>query len=115
MSTAIQRTLPHTLLTAVLALTGTFASFAATTSPLHAAARGAYAVTLSAPLARPRQEILDGTMWRCTAERCLAPADGERAVSICGKVARKFGAVAHFATPQGELSAEDLARCNAAA
>jgi hypothetical protein len=115
MSTALLRPLPRTLFTALLALAGTLASFAVTTTPLHAAARGAYTVTLAAPLAKPRQEILDGTMWRCTADRCGAPVDGERAVSICGKVARKFGPVAQFATPQGELSAEDLARCNAAA
>jgi hypothetical protein len=33
---------------------------------------------------------------------------------VCGKVARKFGPVARFASPQGELSTEQLARCNGA-
>ncbi len=115
MTTAIARTLPRTLLTAALALAGTLASFAATVEPAHAATRGAYAVTLASPLEAPSRAIIDGAMWRCEGERCSAPADGERAIALCGKVAKKFGPVASFAGPQGELGVEDLARCNAGA
>ena len=115
MPTAIARTLPRTLLIAALSLTGTLATFAAAAGPAHAAARGAYAVTLAAPLAEERREILDGTMWRCQGDRCGAPHDGGRALATCGKVARKFGPVARFASPKGEMSAEDIAKCNAAA
>jgi hypothetical protein len=116
MKTAIARKLPRTLLTATLALAATFAGFAATVEPAHAATRGgAYAVTLTSPVSAPRREIVDGVLWRCEGERCSAPADGERTLALCGKVARKFGALAAFTGPQGALSTEDLARCNSAA
>ncbi len=111
MTTAFARTLPRALIAAALAFTGTIASFSASTAD---AATGAYSVALATPLAEARREIIDGAMWRCEGERCSAPADGARAIAVCGKVSRKFGPVARFATPQGELSAEQLARCNSA-
>lgn len=114
MTTAILRPLPRTLLIGVLALAGTIASFAVTTAPVQAAERGVYAVTLVNALDAPQREIIDGAMWRCEADRCSAPANGERALSLCGKVARQFGEVARFASPKGELDADDLAKCNAA-
>ena len=114
MTTAIARCLPRTLITAALALAGTFASFSATTAPARAAVTGAYAAVLVTPLAAPRREIVDGTVWRCDGDRCSAPADGARAQTVCAKVARKFGPVTSFATPQSALSAEQLTRCNGA-
>ena len=114
MITATLRPLPRTLLTGVLALAGTIASFAVTTAPVEAAERGVYAVTLASPLDMPQREIIDGAMWRCEADRCSAPAKGERALSLCGKVARQFGEVSRFEGPKGELDADDLAKCNAA-
>jgi len=115
MTTAIARKLPRALITAALALAGTLASFSVTTQAARAApSGGAYAVTLATPLAEARREIIDGAIWRCAGERCAAPADGARVQAVCGKVARKFGPVSRFATPQGELSAEQLARCNGA-
>ncbi|MGE3690633.1 MAG: hypothetical protein AB7F98_04560 [Novosphingobium sp.] len=113
MTTAILRTIPRGLIAAVLALTSTIGSFAAATSPALAMARGgAYAATLSSPLPQPRREIVDGAVWRCDADRCAAPASGARAITVCTKVSRKFGPIARFSTPQGELTAEELARCN---
>jgi curli biogenesis system outer membrane secretion channel CsgG len=112
MTTAIARSLSRTLFAAALALAGTVASFAATTA--HAAPAGAYAAVLTTPLAAPRHEIVDGTVWRCDGDRCAAPADGARTQTVCVKVARKFGPLASFATPQGALSAEQLTRCNGA-
>lgn len=115
MKTAISHTLPRALITGVLALTASIASFSVATAPARAApSAGSYTVALSAPLAAPRREIIDGAIWRCAGERCTAPADGARAIAVCGKVARKFGNVARFTSPQGELSGEQLARCNAA-
>ena len=113
MTTALARMLPRVLIPASLALMGTVASFSATAVPAHAAASaGAYAVSLSTPLPAARREIIDGAIWRCEANRCSAPADGARAVVVCGKVARKFGPVARFAAPQGELTPEQITRCN---
>ena len=104
MTTAIAQTLPRTLLTGTLALAATLAGFAATVEPAHAGPRGgAYVVTLASPIETPRREIVDGVLWRCAGERCSAPADGERTLALCGKVARKFGAVATFTGPQGAL------------
>ena len=114
MTTALARQLPRALITAALAFAGTLASFAVTTAPARAASAGAYAVVLAAPLAAPRREIVDGTIWRCEGDRCTAPADGARSQTVCAKVARKFGPVANFAAPQGTLSDEQITRCNGA-
>ncbi len=115
MTTVFARLLPRVLIPAVLAMAGTIAGFTATTAPAHAAPTGgAYAVSLASPLPAAKREIIDGAIWRCEGERCSAPADGARAVVVCGKVAHRFGPVAKFATPQGELTAEQLTRCNAA-
>ena len=111
MTTAVSRMLPRALTSATLALA---ASLAGLSIPAGAAPAGAYAAVLATPVAAPRREILDGAIWRCEGDRCTAPADGARAQSICIKVARKFGPVSSFATPQGPLSAEQLTRCNAA-
>ena len=73
---------------------------------------GVYALVLASPLAEPRQEIVDGVLWKCAGEQCSAPAQGGRAVLTCGRVARKIGAVARFTAPEGALTAEELARCN---
>ncbi len=114
MKPAIARRLPRTLISAVLALTATFASFALTASPADAAPRGgSFSAALTSPLPGARREIIDGTMWRCEGERCSAAADGSRAVMACRKVSRKFGTVSRFTSPDGDLSAEELGRCNA--
>ena len=114
MTTALPRHLPRALITATLALLGTLASFSATTAPARAAAIGTYSASLATPLGAARRDIIDGAIWRCDGDRCSAPADGGRALPVCSKVARKFGPVARFASPQGELSAEQLTRCNGA-
>jgi hypothetical protein len=115
MTTAILRPLPRRLLIGALALAGTLASFAMTVTPVQAAAKESYSVTLAQPLDAPRRAIVSDTMWRCEGARCSAPANGERAKSICAKVAREFGQVSRFEGPQGELAGDDLARCNAGA
>ncbi|MEO6717239.1 MAG: hypothetical protein ABIM50_08335 [Novosphingobium sp.] len=113
MTTALAQSLPRALITAALALAGIIGSFSATSAPARAAT-GAYSAVLVTPLAGPRREIVDGAIWRCEGDRCSAPADGARAQTVCAKVARKFGPVASFASPQSTLSAEQLTRCNGA-
>ena len=115
MTTAILRPLPRSLIAATLALAGTLSSFALTVTPARAAPHGGvYAATLASPLAQPRSEIVDGAVWRCQADRCSAPADGARAITVCSKVSRRFGQLARFTTPQGDMATEELARCNGA-
>lgn len=114
MTVLIATKLPRTLFTALLAFAGTIASFTATTQSVHAASSGgSYAVTLATPVSEARREIIDGAIWRCAGDRCSARADGARTQVVCGRVARKFGIVAKFTGPQGDLSTEQLTRCNA--
>lgn len=112
MFTATQNPLSRTLLAAGLAIAGTIASFAVTTSPAHAAT-GGYSVSLAAPLEAPRQEIINGVLWRCEGSSCVAAADGSSPANACARVVKKFGAVASFAAGGRELAADKLQRCNA--
>lgn len=113
MQTVTARRLPRALWTLALALSTAAGTFGAATAPVQAAAPGAYSAVLAAPLTAPRREIVDGTIWRCAGDRCSAPADGARPLAICGKVMHRFGTVARFSSPQGDLSSEQLTRCNA--
>ncbi len=115
MTTQFQRKLPRALFAASLALTGALASFAVTASPAQAAApRSGYAASLASPVSSPRREIVGGVLWKCEGDRCSAAGQGSRPVLVCERVARKFGAVARFTAPEGELSTEDISRCNGA-
>jgi hypothetical protein len=97
------RTFPTVLSAIALGLAGS--------SAVLAAPRGNVAA-LAAPLASPRQEIVSGVLWKCAGEHCAAPTDGSRPLLVCQRVAKTFGPVARFATPTGELSSEELSRCN---
>ena len=110
-TTAVSRKLADALIAATLTLAATLAG---QFTIAKAAPAGAYAAVLVTPLAAPRREIVDGAIWHCQGDRCAAPADGARAQTVCAKVARKFGPLTSFATPQGALSAEQLNRCNGA-
>jgi hypothetical protein len=96
------------ILSLISALVLGFAAF----GTAQAAPRGTFVAALATPLAEPRQEIVDGVLWKCAGERCAAPSEGSRPLLVCQRVAKTFGAVARFTTPSGELSSEDLSRCN---
>jgi hypothetical protein len=113
MTTVISRPLSRTLFAAALAVTGTIASFGATTTTAQAA--GAYTAKLEAPLSEQRREVLAGSAWRCAGDTCTGTDNGSAPVNNCARVARTFGKVTSFATPRGELSAEQLEKCNAKA
>lgn len=110
MLNAISRAVPRVLIPGHLAIAGALLAL----SPVSAQAASANGVsaTLQAPLAAPRQEILDGSLWKCAGDSCTTREAGSRPVLICQRVAKKFGPVASFATPTGELSEQELARCN---
>lgn len=111
--TAIQNNAIRQLLPAVLALVGTAASFAVTASPARAADGNAYySVTLAAPVAKPAKLMLGDVLWNCAGDTCSAGQDTARPVVVCTKLAAKVGTINRFATPKGELAAEDMARCN---
>jgi hypothetical protein len=101
------------LLPAVLALLGTATTFAVTATPARAAdANAYYSVTLAAPVAKPAKLMLGDVLWSCDGATCSAGADTARPVVVCTKLAAKVGTISRFATPKGELAAEDMARCN---
>ncbi|MES2301968.1 MAG: hypothetical protein V4521_07855 [Pseudomonadota bacterium] len=104
------------LLPAILALVGTAASFAITAAPARAATNGPfYAATLTRPMDGAQKLIQKGVLWKCEGAQCSAPRDTSRPAIVCARLVQKVGPVARFATPQGDLAAEDLARCNEAA
>jgi hypothetical protein len=101
------------LFPALLALVGTATTFAVTATPVRAADAGAYyTVTLAAPVAKPAKVMLGDVLWNCNGAACSAAQDTARPVVVCTKLAAKVGAISSFATPKGELAAEDIARCN---
>lgn len=105
--------LPRTLIAAALAVTGTIASFGITISPAHAQGpTKGYVATLSAKLDAPKRSVVNGVVWNCDGETCVGPIDGSRPANACARVAREFGPLATFAMPKGELSADDLQKCN---
>jgi len=82
-------------------------------APAHAQQSGYYHAELASPVDAPRQEILSGVVWHCEATSCTGTKSGSRSVIVCGRLTNKFGPVASFADPKGELDAEALERCNA--
>ena len=100
----------------VLALIGATASFAMTAGLSHAATNGPfYSATLTRPMDGAQKVIQKGVLWKCEGDVCSAPRDTSRPVIVCARLVQKVGPVARFATPQGDLAAEDLARCNESA
>lgn len=103
------------LLPALLALAGAAASFAATVQPVRAQSAHYYSATLAAPVAAPKKMIQGGLPWACAGSECSAPRDSSRPAIVCARLVEKVGAITRFATPKGELAADDLARCNGSA
>lgn len=80
--------------------------------PAQAAATGSSIATLAQPLSAPRQEVVDGVLWKCAGDRCAAPRSESRPAVACQRVAKKFGEVARFSVAGNDVSAETLAKCN---
>lgn len=104
----------RTLVAAGLAVVGTIASFAATTSPVQAQTAARYSATLAAP-ASETAKVVNGVNWTCNGTECTGRVDGAAPINTCARVVKAFGQVIKFTTPKGEFDADKLARCNAAA
>lgn len=108
--------LTRSLLAAGLALAGTLASFAATTTQAEAATAQRYSAQLSTALEAPKSKVINGVVWDCEGASCTtAEIDGSRPIFTCVKVAKAFGPVAAFTGPKGAFTADELAECNAKA
>lgn len=112
--TATAKPISRTLLAAGLAVVGTIASFAATTTPVQAQTARVYSATLAAP-ASETAKVVNGVNWTCNGTVCTGRVDGAAPINTCTRVAKTFGQVTKFTTPKGEFDADKLARCNAAA
>ncbi|WP_408588992.1 CC_3452 family protein [Novosphingobium sp.] len=100
------------ILPAALALVLSATGFAMTAMPVHAEGTSYYTAALATPLAAPKTVIHDELLWHCAGAECTAPRGSSRPAVVCARLVRSLGPVTHFATPQGDLAAEDLARCN---
>ena len=83
-------------------------------TPAMAAPATQLTATLKAPLAQPRQQIIDGVMWSCTGDTCQGADEGQQLAGTCGQVVRHFGQVSAFASSSRKLADAALARCNTA-
>lgn len=63
---------------------------------------------LATPVAERAQVIANGVVWTCEADACTAQFARAITPRVCGELAKEVGQV----TAMGDLSAEDLARCN---
>jgi mRNA-degrading endonuclease toxin of MazEF toxin-antitoxin module len=99
------------LLSAVLTTAVTF-SVATSTTPANAAGNAYYSATLAAPAGETRA-VAGGVAWSCEGSTCVANKAAARPLRICRGLNRKFGEVATFKVDGQELTAEELAKCNA--
>lgn len=110
MRTALSRSITRTLFTPALALAGAVMALSPTQAMAGSAA--GYSVKLVAPLAAPKQAIINDALWKCSGDSCVSGGEGSRPVLVCQQVARKFGEVAAFTAGSTALATEDLAKCN---
>ncbi len=115
MTLALNRSFQRTMIAGVLAIVGTFASFTATTAPVQAQTVRPYTATLAAKLDAPKRAIVNGAIWSCKDQTCSGDVNGSSPINACIRVAREFGSLTAFTTPKGDLAADKLAKCNAAA
>lgn len=110
-----QRPLARNLVVAALAVVGTVASFSATATPALAQSASVYSAVLAKSVDAPVRKVVNGAVWNCAGDQCTGRSDGSSPVNTCTRVAKEFGQITKFLTPKGELPADKLARCNAAA
>lgn len=86
-------------------------------APALAQTPAAIRVTMAAPVAQSGSVRAMATTWNCTGTVCTGPEINGRfgEARACREVAKAVGAVSAFAGPKGELSADDLAKCNKSA
>lgn len=74
---------------------------------------GVFTVKLDTPVAERTQYITQNTIWTCEGDTCRARAQHAASVRACRQFTRESGArVVSYGPEGGELTAEELARCN---
>ena len=77
-------------------------------------AAGRSEARLAAPVAEARQVIIDGRLWSCTDDKCMAGSQG-RSQPIgreCLRVAKVVGPIIEYRQGDKVLDAADIAACN---
>lgn len=72
---------------------------------------------LAKAVSEPRKVTIDGRTWRCNGDVCKGGEFGtdQPPKRECGKLAKEVGPILSYLNGKRELSADDLASCNAAA
>lgn len=73
-----------------------------------------FTVKLEAPVAEQTRVIAVNTLWSCEGDTCLARPGHAATVRSCRQFVREAGGVrvTAYGPEGGELTAEELARCN---
>ena len=83
-------------------------------APAFAQAPVSSAVLADAAKAPASRTIIDGATWRCEGATCTATGGtSQTATRACRRVVARFGAVTAFTYKGVDLTAEQLAACNA--
>lgn len=74
---------------------------------------GIFTVKLEAPVAEQTQYITQNTIWTCDGDTCRARAQHASTIRACRQFVREAGVrVIAYGPEGGELTADELARCN---
>ncbi len=98
-------------------LVSLFSATLAVAQPVSLPAALDAAATLAAP-GEARRAVLDGRSWTCDADGvCVArgPGASQPVLRECRRFVARFGAVTRYERDGTALTADELARCNAAA
>lgn len=89
------------------------AAFAAIAAPAFAS--NSYTFETVNPVSEKRI-VAESVVWSCTGTTCTAELDRKApTVRICKKIAKEVGQLAALRNAKSELTAEQLAECNASA
>ena len=72
-----------------------------------------FTVKLAAPVAEQTRVIAQNTIWTCAGDTCLARPNHAASVRSCRQFVHESGArVVAYGPEGGELTADEIARCN---
>lgn len=75
-----------------------------------------FTVKLESPMPKAEKIVAAKAVWSCAEDTCVAELNRKKvSLRTCKKVAKEVGKVAAFSNASSELTAEQLAACNAAA
>ncbi len=81
-------------------------------TPVFAATAPAYRLVPVAAVTTTKPVIVKETLWRCSADGCVATQSTSRPSIVCAQAARKVGKLESFTANGTAFSADELAKCN---